>query len=1163
MEEHIKGQQQSIESMAALLQSAFGFNKTILLSESEGTPDDHLPTYANIMRELAMFIPSNPNSDYFFIKDILREEWHKNTYTKRMPWMNANIVPCDAIDTTTNMVGQERVITDQTLRKYLIEDLPRGSELVVCISACHDSQTLLDFKHYNRYKVEDDIIHRVGGLLQKQKSLSTQHGLIPGLRALPPEDIDLHKEIYKGRSYRLHSAQSAGKAVIVKVYEGRYAKEFSAEAAAFSRKVMCGETLHSSFLQMFAATPGNMGPAFIAFRGEYQGTVESIASVLLFTSLEQSFVLGLQTVIALSSGLDYLCNVDYPVLGSDIFVLLLSNQGTVKISFDPDISQKERHAPLSNADRENSMMLLFHRLIQKTFHGPCKDYWERKLGISNDETQICSHHTALAIQDKHHSQPSLLDSDVPSSSATHSALVNPRKSSYQDSTSEARNEEGSPLEEIYHKSQAFLRDFLLDPLLDRQHGHSSPVGTAPPHGSGCKAHAATLSHARRACIDLKPEGVDCLGDIESIDDQSMAITLPSNGSHCLCKNSRNRISGAQTLRTIIQCLHCLAVNNPHHAGRHPTYANTPDTDQALENNLEIGVGKGSTMIQAVAELLKANPTPTYREMLKVAIHVEEEHTRDPQRNTQLLTSLLKCAFGVNETILLSDSEGTHEDYIPSYANIIKDILLRELLKEAQKKRMKQRNASTRSNFAHQFEYELRPVYLDIIPCDAIDTTNNMIDQEKVITRKTLRRYLIENLPSSSELVDIVIDNFIKDLNHDNRSTIQNEARSVKKILQTGGQFYSAGGSLTINQIPHEEQKSQSTQHGLIPGLRALPPEDLDLHHEIYKGRGYRLHSAQSVTGKVIVVKVYEGRYAKELSTETAAFSRKVMHSSFCQLFAATPGNTGPAFIAFCGEYQGTVESIASVLLFTSLEQSFVLGLQTVIALSSGLDYLRNVDYPVLDSDNFVLLLSNQGTVKISFDPDIPRRERQHAPLSNADRENSMTLLFHRLIQKTFHGPCKDYWERKLGLSNDETQICLHHNTLAIQDKYDSQPSLLDSEDPSSSSTHSALVNPRKSSYQDSTSEARNEEGSPLEEICHKSKAFLRDFLLDPLLDRQHGHSAPVGTASSHGSGCKAHAATLSHARRACIDLKPEGVDCLGDIESSEYHVDLMMQFYLF
>lgn len=111
-DEHGKGSQQSIESIAALLQGnisdldiipdililtslyllsqlevAFGFNKTILLSESQGTPDVYAPTYANIvslysfqsctslthyfllvkMRELETFIASNPNSDYFFV----------------------------------------------------------------------------------------------------------------------------------------------------------------------------------------------------------------------------------------------------------------------------------------------------------------------------------------------------------------------------------------------------------------------------------------------------------------------------------------------------------------------------------------------------------------------------------------------------------------------------------------------------------------------------------------------------------------------------------------------------------------------------------------------------------------------------------------------------------------------------------------------------------------------------------------------------------------------------------------------------------------------------------------------------------------------------------------------------------------------------------------
>lgn len=41
------------------------------------------------------------------------------------------------------------------------------------------------------------------------------------------EDIALGREIYKGPGYRFYSAQSSGKVIVLKVYEGGHAKEVS------------------------------------------------------------------------------------------------------------------------------------------------------------------------------------------------------------------------------------------------------------------------------------------------------------------------------------------------------------------------------------------------------------------------------------------------------------------------------------------------------------------------------------------------------------------------------------------------------------------------------------------------------------------------------------------------------------------------------------------------------------------------------------------------------------------------------------------------------------------------------------------------------------------------------------------------------------------------
>ena len=44
----------------------------------------------------------------------------------------------------------------------------------------------------------------------------------------------------------------------------------------------------------------------------------------------------------------------------------------------------------------------------------------------------------------------------------------------------------------------------------------------------------------------------------------------------------------------------------------------------------------------------------------------------------------------------------------------------------------------------------------------------------------------------------------------------------------------------------------------------LSVEELSIEREIYKGRGYRVHAAK-MSGKVVAMKVYEGKRAREVS----------------------------------------------------------------------------------------------------------------------------------------------------------------------------------------------------------------------------------------------------------------------------------------------------------
>ncbi|KDR68327.1 hypothetical protein GALMADRAFT_1039250 [Galerina marginata CBS 339.88] len=180
------------------------------------------------------------------------------------------------------------------------------------------------------------------------------------------------------------------------------------------------------------------------------------------------------------------------------------------------------------------------------------------------------------------------------------------------------------------------------------------------------------------------------------------------------------------------------------------------------------------------------------------------------------------------------------------------------------------------------------------------------------------------------------------------------------------------------------------------------------------------------------MKVYEGSHAEERCLEAAKFivDRKVMHSNIPHLIAVSSLKSKIPFLIFDGEYEGTVDHILGQVLKQDLKQSLVLGIQTVIGLSSGLDYLQDLNYPfaLAELDDFSLF-SCKGKVIISFDPEgLGERESLLNDESidedsddeyiNEDSELSPPGLpgywalevFHALCQKTFDAACKSHYD---------------------------------------------------------------------------------------------------------------------------------------------------------
>ncbi|KAF8954179.1 hypothetical protein BDZ97DRAFT_514398 [Flammula alnicola] len=195
-----------------------------------------------------------------------------------------------------------------------------------------------------------------------------------------------------------------------------------------------------------------------------------------------------------------------------------------------------------------------------------------------------------------------------------------------------------------------------------------------------------------------------------------------------------------------------------------------------------------------------------------------------------------------------------------------------------------------------------------------------------------------------------------------------------------------------------------TSNGIIKGSPVLSVEDVSLEREIYKGRGYRLHTAK-MSGKIVTMKVYEGSRARERCSEAARFNQKVIHPNIPQMIAVSPLKSDLSFLIFDGEYEGAFHDMLGQALKKDLKQILPLGLETVIGHSSGLDYLQDLGYPFasVGSDHFVVL-SRKEKLVISFDPD------DLSQINQSDYQlgvsNSAEVVFHELLTRTFDNACK-------------------------------------------------------------------------------------------------------------------------------------------------------------
>ncbi|KAF8816903.1 hypothetical protein BYT27DRAFT_7153946 [Phlegmacium glaucopus] len=233
------------------------------------------------------------------------------------------------------------------------------------------------------------------------------------------------------------------------------------------------------------------------------------------------------------------------------------------------------------------------------------------------------------------------------------------------------------------------------------------------------------------------------------------------------------------------------------------------------------------------------------------------------------------------------------------------------------------------------------------------------------------------------------------------------------FVSNGGTYNNIFGNYVAMAEQIDENSESRTLKGIVKGSPVFSVEDISFERQIYKGREYRLHAGTAkMSGKVVAIKVYEGRRARERCSEAARFNQKLLHPNILPMIGVSPLESELSFLIFDGEYEGPTDYLLGQVLKKDINQILTLGLQTVIGLSSALDYLQDLKYPFesVGLDHFVIF-SGKGKIVISFDPgDLVQVNQPDQELGLSNNADRALTLFHQLCQRTFDGACKAHYE---------------------------------------------------------------------------------------------------------------------------------------------------------
>ncbi|KAF8879362.1 caspase domain-containing protein [Infundibulicybe gibba] len=119
-----------VASMKWLLTERYGYDPqdvVVLIDKEE--PGQVQPTRSNLLREIRNLVDGAQDGDKFFFHFAGHSTQIENkNNSERMEWTNVSIVPSD---------GVAQMITDNELRRHLVDTLPIGSTLTAIFDSCH------------------------------------------------------------------------------------------------------------------------------------------------------------------------------------------------------------------------------------------------------------------------------------------------------------------------------------------------------------------------------------------------------------------------------------------------------------------------------------------------------------------------------------------------------------------------------------------------------------------------------------------------------------------------------------------------------------------------------------------------------------------------------------------------------------------------------------------------------------------------------------------------------------------------------------------------------------------------------------------------------------------------------------------------------------------